>query len=144
MSKYVYPAIITPEEKGGYTLRFPDIPNCFTDGDTLPELLENAADVLSLMLSSMLDKGNIPDPTNTCDLHVLSLELVTFVVGDTDVYSKERDCRAVKKTLTIPKWLNDLAEVQNIPFSWILQEALKEKLGVQTYEEYLNRKLNRA
>ncbi|MGX7331678.1 type II toxin-antitoxin system HicB family antitoxin, partial [Aerococcus sanguinicola] len=38
--------------------------------------------------------------------------------------------QAVKKTLTIPKWLNDSAEAQSVNFSSVLQTALKEELGI--------------
>lgn len=52
--------------------------------------------------------------------------------------------RSVKKTLSVPKWLNDLAEEKNLPFSNILQEALKKKLGVYSYEEYLKLQAGKA
>ena len=38
--------------------------------------------------------------------------------------------RSIKKTLTIPKWINDIAVENNINFSQTLQSAIKEKLGI--------------
>ena len=65
MSKYVYPAIFTPEESGGYSVRFPDVKNCFTDGDTLAEALTNAEDALCLMLYDLEQaRGTICKPTS--------------------------------------------------------------------------------
>ena len=43
----------------------------------------------------------------------------------------EQENRAVKKTLTVPKWLNDMAESQQVNFSQILQAGLKSYLGIQ-------------
>ncbi|WP_427846337.1 hypothetical protein [Desulfosporosinus lacus] len=46
-----------------------------------------------------------------------------------------RDALATKKTLSIPLWLNEEAEAHNVDFSTILQEALKEHLGIQTNQK---------
>lgn len=43
----------------------------------------------------------------------------------------ELDEQALKKTLTIPQWLNKLAEAQNVNFSKVLQTALKEYLKIK-------------
>lgn len=135
--KYVYPAILTPEEEGGYSVNFPDIPNCFTDGATLAEALENASDVLSLMLFDREGKGEpLPVPTNINELP----QDATYVLADTAVYWRDTYCRAVKKTLSIPRWLAELSDAANLPYSYLLQEALKEKLGVHSYEEFANKK----
>ena len=131
--KYVYPAILTPEEEGGYSVNFPDIPNCFTGGATLAEALENAADVLALMLFKREERGEpVPFPTNIKEVHGHT----THVLADTAIYQRDLLCRAVKKTLTIPRWLHELAEEAGLPYSYLLQEALKEKLGVHSYEEF--------
>ena len=58
-------------------------------------------------------------------------EFVNYVYADTDEYRRKHDNRAVKKTLSIPSWLNDQAMQAGVNFSQILQEALKERLGVQ-------------
>ena len=43
---------------------------------------------------------------------------------------KKHNNKSIKKTLTIPVWLNTISEKNNINFSQVLQEALKEKLGI--------------
>lgn len=59
-----YPAIITPQETGGYLVEFPDLEEAFTEGETLEEALFNAAEVLTLMLECRLDdKEKIPQPS---------------------------------------------------------------------------------
>ena len=57
-------------------------------------------------------------------------QLVTLIRCDTIEYRKFFDNRAVKKTLTIPAWLNTMAERQGVNFSMILQNALKAELHI--------------
>jgi len=57
-------------------------------------------------------------------------QMVTMVVADTDEYRRQHDTRSVKKTLSIPSWLNHKAEIANAPFSQILQQGLKEYLHI--------------
>lgn len=60
---YVYDAIITKEEEGGYFVQFPQLPDAFTQGATHKEATERAAEVLALVLSGMLDNGEqLPEP----------------------------------------------------------------------------------
>ena len=55
---------------------------------------------------------------------------VNLVTVDVEEYAKQHFAKAVKKTLTIPKWLNDKAEREQINFSQLLQAALRQKLGL--------------
>lgn len=128
MAKYVYPAVFT-EEDCGYSSNFPDLPNCFTSGETLGEAIEMAADVLCLTLYEMEQAGTeIPAPSALRDIPVGEKEFVNFIPCDTVEYRKFFDNRAVKKTLTVPSWLNDMAERAGINFSAALQSALKQQL----------------
>ncbi len=133
MAKYVYPAIFTPEEEGGYSIRFPDIENCFTGAATLAEAMEMANDVLCLMLYDLEQKGAaIPAPSAVQALHQQAVgeEFVTLISCDTIAYRRFYDSKAVKKTLSIPSWLNDMAERAGVNFSGVLQEALKQRLNI--------------
>lgn len=129
MAKYAYAAIFTPAEEGGFTVNFPDLPNCFTDGDTIAEALEMAKDVLCLTLYGLEeDRKEIPKPSELSQIHAEQGEIVSLVACDTLEYRKFFDKKAVKKTLTIPNWLNTLAERSEVNFSAALQEALIAKL----------------
>lgn len=131
MAKYVYPAIFTPEENGAYSVRFPDIKGCFTEGENLADALEMAQDALCLMIYDKEEKGeNIAPASNISDIAVKAGEVVSLVCCDTLEYRKLYNNSAVKKTLTIPAWLNTIAEKQGVNFSQVLQDALKEKLQV--------------
>jgi antitoxin HicB len=128
MAKYVYPAVFT-EEDSGYSINFPDLPNCFTSGETLGEAIEMAGDVLCLTLYEMEQAGTaIPAPSDLRDVPVGNKEFVNFIPCDTVEYRRFFDNRAVKKTLTVPSWLNDMAERAGINFSATLQSALKQQL----------------
>lgn len=130
MAKYVYPAIFTKEENG-YSVNFPDINNCYTSGETLPEAVEMAEDVLCLMLYRAEERGEaIPEASNAKAFVVQDNEVVSLVACDTLEYRKLHDARAVKKTLTIPAWLNTLAEKNDVNFSAVLQSALKDVLNI--------------
>ncbi len=133
MAKYVYPAIFTPEEDGAYSIRFPDVPNCFTGAQTLEDAMEMANDALCLMLYDMEQTGaEIPAASSVSQMQEQAEdgEFVTLISCDTLAYRKFYDNKAVKKTLSIPSWLNDMAERAGINFSGTLQEALKQQLNI--------------
>ena len=133
MAKYVFPAIFAPED-GGFTINFPDVKNCFTEADTLSEAMENASDVLCMMLYDLERKGlDIPTASSIADVQnqIEGNEFVTLISCDTIEYRKFHDSRAVKKTLSIPSWLNEMAENADINFSALLQAALKQQLNIQ-------------
>ncbi len=131
MAKYVFPAIFLPENKGMYSVFFPDIDGCTTCGNNLTHALEMANDALALMLYDMEEDGdNIPNPTPLNKVKTEGNEFVTYIYADTFEYRKKFNNKAVKKTLSIPEWLNEAAIAAGVNFSQILQEALKEKLNL--------------
>ena len=133
-SKYVYPAIFKPEEEKKfreyYNVEFPDVKGCCTFGKNLEEALFMAEDALALMLNEYeLDGKAIPTPSKLKDLKVREGEFVNFIRCDTMEYRKKFSKKAVKKTLTIPEWLNKEATKLGINFSQVLQKALKEEIA---------------
>ncbi len=129
MAKYVYPAIFHEEESGGYSVSFPDVSGCYTQGGTLAEAVEMAEDALNIMLYTY-EEENIPiaPPTDIRSLQLGDNELATLIAADTLEYRRYFDNKSVKKTLTIPNWLNTMSEREHINFSAVLQEALMERL----------------
>ena len=122
--KYVYPALFESAEEGGFNVSFPDIPGCFTCADSMPEAISMAEDALSMMLASYEDDGTaIPA---SCPIEKIKQrnEIVSYVLADTDEWRKKFDNRAVKKTLSIPSWLNKKAEKAGVNFSQVLKDAL--------------------
>lgn len=131
--KLIYPACFYPCEEGGYTVIFPDLPGCVTEGDTLSEALDMATDAASgWLLDSVENNQQIPQASDIKNVIADEYEsgFVSIVSIDLDEYSKKYGNKAVKKTLTIPQWLNTIAEEKNVNFSQVLQAALKEQLGI--------------
>lgn len=131
MAKYVYPAIFTPEDEGHFSINFPDLDGCYTCGDNLSDGMEMAQDALALMLTHLEDeKCDIPAASPINSLAMNSGEFATYISCNTVVYRRRRNKTAVKKTLSIPAWLNDSAVAAGLNFSQILQDALKEQLHI--------------
>jgi len=128
MSKYVYPAIFTPEENGMYSVDFPDLEGCYTCGEDLAEALYMAEDVLAFTLYDYeKEKRPIPVPSPRSTLSLQGDDFINMVACDTLEYQKRNNTKSVKKTLSIPEWLNEIALAHNANFSQVLQEALIEK-----------------
>lgn len=128
MPKYVYPAIFHPNaDDGSITVKVPDLPGCITEGKDLADAIFMAGDAMSMWLWVQEDY-NVQIPAPTQPPEVTSPEFVNYVYADTDEYRRKHDSRAVKKTLSIPSWLNTQAERAGVNFSQVLQEALKERL----------------
>lgn len=128
MAKYAYPAIFTPED-AGISVLFPDIAGCFTSGTTIDEAIFMAQDALCLMLYDMEECGDpIPPSSNIGNISPQGEAFASYIRCDTLEYRKFFDSKAVKKTLTIPSWLNAMAERNDINFSATLQSALKQAL----------------
>ena len=132
MSKYVFPAIFEKEENGSYSVDFPDVPGCFTGGDDLEHAMEMAEDALALMLFHYEIEGRaVPEASALSELDPAPGSFATLIRCDTIGYQKRNNNRAVKKTLTIPEWLNEAASDKGINFSQVLQEGLCSKLGIE-------------
>lgn len=129
--KLFYAAIFENCEEGGYSVSFPDLPGCFTEGDDLAEAMEMAEEAACGWLVGEIDAGKtIPEPTAREKMDDVEDGFINVICLDLDAYRRKKGDRAVKKTLTIPSWLNDAATSANINFSQVLQEALKEKLQI--------------
>ena len=131
MAKYAYPAVFTPEKEGGFSINFPDLEGCYTCGDDIIDGLLMAEDVLALILYGYEKDGReIPAPSKKNDITLSEGEFINFVVCDTLKYRKMYHNKSIKKTLTIPEWLNESATAAGFNFSQVLQEALISKLNI--------------
>lgn len=132
MSKYVYPAIFEKEPEGGYSVYFPDIEGCYTQGEDLADAVENAKDALCLALYDLEEKSAvIKEASDISALTVRDGDFTSLISCDTIEYRRYFDNKAVKKTLTIPNWLNVMSERANINFSAVLQKALMQELNIE-------------
>ncbi|MDO4669610.1 MAG: type II toxin-antitoxin system HicB family antitoxin [Butyricicoccus pullicaecorum] len=121
---FVYPAIFHKEDDA-YWVEFPDLEGCHTYGSSINETLEAAQEALSAYLLTLLEqKQTIASPSDILTIHADD-GFSSLVSCDINQY---RDTKAVKKTLTIPAWLNDRAISMGLNFSQVLQEALLSKI----------------
>lgn len=130
-NKYIYPAILE-YNNDGISVEFPDLPGCFTCGNTTEEAINNAKEALGLHLYGMeQDNDPIPNPSSITKIKLNNNQVIALIEVWMPFIRDAIENRAVKKTLTIPKWLNDLAEENKVNFSYVLQKALKEYLGIK-------------
>lgn len=129
-----YPAIFHPEEVG-YSVSVPDLEaagyGCYTEGDTFEEACSMAFDAVGLCLEDLLDRAlEIPPASKPEDIQKDPQDFVVPILFDMVKYAQQNRTQSVKKTLSIPAWLNDLAEENHINFSKVLKTALARELGV--------------
>ena len=138
----MYPACFFTEGDG-YSVIFPDLNWLATQGDTLEEAMEMAVDCLAgYLYSCKIDGDDIPKPSKLSEIdpEAVAREIdpegpvceafVNMVTVDVEEYARMHFEKSVKKTLTIPAWLNKAALEQNVNFSQVLQEALKTRLNL--------------
>lgn len=129
MKKYIYPAVFYPEENGQYSVVFPDFGGA-TYGNSLDDAYNMAVDYLGGIIVDMQDDHEeLPVPSEIYAINVNEYPngFASLVAVDAEDY---RSNKSVKKTLTIPAWLDREAVARNINFSKVLQEALKQQIGM--------------
>lgn len=129
--RYIYPAIFSYDDDG-ITVEFPDLPGVVTCGSDNEEALSMSKEALSLHLYGMEEDNDvIPDPTSPNELNVSSNQVVILIDVWMPPFRSEMRNQSVKKTLTIPRWLDDVAKEHNVNYSHLLQNAIKDHLGIQ-------------
>lgn len=127
--RYCYPALFTYEDGQEIAVVFPDL-ELATSGKDDADALFSARDALGGRLKLMEEDGEpIPSPSRIADIQVDSNERVCLV----DVYMPSirmaGESRAVKRTVTLPAWMNAKAMELGINFSQVLQESLKTRIS---------------
>ena len=126
---YVYPAIFHPEEIG-FSVFFPDLKGCHTQGDTLEEATLMAQEALGAYIEYIIEGGKeLPSPSTPNSIKIEQDEFIAMISTDIITRKEKLNNKAVKKTLTIPAWLNEEADKHHINFSSVLKEALIERIS---------------
>lgn len=129
MRKLFYPSLFHKAEEGGFWVTFPDFPECFTQGDDMQQAYEMSIEALGLAIISRKESGEaIPQPSQPDAIVIDPGSYLTVIEFDMEAYNKRNHSKAIKKTLTIPEWLNEEAIAMGINFSQTLQEALVSKI----------------
>ena len=126
--EYVYPAIFHPNsDDGSYTVIFPDLDGCITEGKTLGNAIYMAQDALRQWIDYLADKSlPIPEASTEVSCDKSEKEFVNYVFVNAD------DTKAVRKTVSIPKWMDDEVSHRNLSLSKVLQDALTIEFRGQT------------
>ncbi|WP_438315371.1 type II toxin-antitoxin system HicB family antitoxin [Sporosarcina sp. FA9] len=129
--RYVFPANFNYADDG-ISITFPDLPGCITCGTDDDEAFTMAKEALALHLFGMEeDKEIIPSPSSPKQLKAAENQALIFIEVWMPPFRQEMQNQAVKKTLTIPRWLDTVAKEHKVNYSYILQEAIKDHLGIQ-------------
>ena len=125
MAEYVFPAIFHPNEDGSYNVTYPDLPGCISEGKTLGNAMYMAQSALTQWVEYLADnKQEIPTASNLNEIETDEKEFANLIRADI------KDGRAVKRTVSIPKWMDDKVSEAGLSLSRVLQDALKERLNV--------------
>lgn len=130
--KYIYTAILIPEEDGsGFFARIPDLPGCITTGKDIPDAVEQITDAASIWLVDAEDDHpeDINPATAQSELGHPDNAIFTMIQVDTIAYRASIDTRAVRKNVSLPAWMANLADQRGINCSQVLQEGLLQKLA---------------
>ena len=120
---YIYPAVFLTNNDGSYTITYPDLPGCISEGKNLANAMAMAQSALKQWIE-YLDDGNhvIPQASDMKSIKTESNEFVNLICADM------KDKRAVKRTVSIPKWMDDRVSESGLSLSRVLQDALAKKL----------------
>jgi predicted RNase H-like HicB family nuclease len=122
--EYVYPAIFHKNEDGSYTIVYPDLPGCISEGKSLGNAMYMAQSALAQWINYLVDKKQeIPPASSIQDVKTSNGDLVNLICAEV------KDSRAVKRTVSIPKWMDDKVVQSGLSLSRVLQDALNEKLA---------------
>lgn len=125
MKEYVYPALFHPNEDGTFTITYPDLPGCISEGKSLGNAMHMAQAALTQWIEYLVDKKqNIPQASEAQSIKAENGDFVNLIRADV------KDGRAVKRTVSIPKWMDDKVSEAGLSLSRVLQDALKSKLNV--------------
>ena len=125
MAEYVYPAIFHPNEDGSYTITYPDLAGCISEGKTLANAMYMAQNALTQWIEYLTDKKQpVPSASTLNNVTAADGEFVNLIRAEV------KDNRAIRRTVSIPKWMDDKVTETGLSLSRVLQDALKERLNV--------------
>jgi predicted RNase H-like HicB family nuclease len=128
--KYYYKALFAREKDGGFTVTFPDVEEVVTYGDTIEEAVEMAKQCLGMCLETREMEGKEFPKATYGDLECEKNCFYMLIEFDLLEYKKKYNRKSIRKNVTIPAWLNELAEASNVNFSNVLQNALIKELNL--------------
>ena len=127
--KTAYPIVLTPADQG-YVVYVPDL-GINTEGGTIADAISMAEDAIGLWGITAQDMGRKIPPASAAPPSCAPGERTAYAVVDLDACRRAHDMRVVRKNVTLPSYLNDMAIKAGVNFSQVLQEGLKQRLGIR-------------
>ncbi len=130
--KGIYTAVLTYiDPENGYDVAIPDIPGCVTNGRDLADAVRSITDAANGCLCVLEDEQlPIPEPSDPQDIPHDAMDFTTLIQVDTDFYRMRTQTQAVRKSVSMPKWMADLADRQGVNCSQLLQQALRQHFNL--------------
>lgn len=130
--RYDFPALLHYTRDGRIGITFPDLPGCVSQAHSDEEAVSMATEAIELHLYGMEQTETpIPKQSRLSDVPTDSDQRTILVTAIMPLVREDMETKAVKKTLTIPAWLNRAAEAAHVNFSALLQRSLREHLRIQ-------------
>jgi predicted RNase H-like HicB family nuclease len=128
--QYIYTAIFTPIEDGsGYYARIPDLPGCITTGNSISDAIVQITDAMNAWLVVAEDEGlDISAATPQNELELEPAAICSLITADTIEYRARTDTHSVRKNVSLPYWMVNLADKRGINCSQVLQDSLRKIL----------------
>ena len=128
--KGIYAAVFKQEGDKVY-VSFPDLPGCITSGEDMSEAYEMAVDAANLWVTSAVEDlhEQVPDATPIEQIECHEGERAMLIQVDTEEYLKKTETKAVRRTVSIPSWMDQIAQKRGISLSKVLQDALKAQIA---------------
>jgi predicted RNase H-like HicB family nuclease len=121
---YIYPAVFHLNKDESYTITYPDLPGCISEGKTLNEAMYMAQSALAQWIRYLEDEGEeIPKASSIENIKAKKGVFINYICADI------KDAHAVKRTISIPRWLDNKAKIAGISLSKVLQDTLAERFG---------------
>ena len=136
--KEVYKVIFTRQKKGNYLVEVPDL-DCLTEGKNLSDAIKMARDAIGLKGITLEDMGEkIPKASNSIDIkkgvfYGEGESNISYVDVDFDDYRRSIDNKMVRRNVTLPNWMDRLAEKEHLNVSKVLQDAIYKLIGSKHY-----------
>ena len=121
--EYIYPALFQSNDNGSYTISYPDLQGCISEGKNLSNAMDMAQSALTQWIEFLTEsKALIPNPTDIKDVNANDNEFASLIRANI------KDGRAVKRTVSLPKWMDEKVAENGLSLSRVLQDALAAKL----------------